>query len=262
MNAVTKYPVDILNVKIEGKNKNDEILTPSTCDINDLIAVLSIVKSLFPSVNDRAIVTYEMKHGSLIHEFTTEANTVLKIAGMLSLIASTGNLNGIDNKIIKPIESLQKIAKRHNYELSLSTSNMPNLLKITKFTNYAIMHEIWVDVEMYFYGTIEDLGGASSPNIHLKTKDYGIIVISTPRSELAAFTENLLYKTVGIRAIVKQNMINFAIDKSKIKFCSLEKYNTEYDNDYISNLLNNRSGWDTIENTEQWLKGFRSQDNE
>lgn len=246
-----------LKIRIKGLNKNGESLAPSTCDISDLIAILNIAKNFFPAVKDRQIVAYETTEGSIVHNFKTDATIIASIVSALALISASGNLNGIQQNIIKPVQSLQKMVKKRDFEVEFSTDKKPSILKISKSTNYELINEVWVDVEMYFYGQITDLGGKNSSNIHLDTSEYGTVVIDTPKSELESFKENILYKTVGIRAIVKQNLINFEINRSKIKFCSIEPYNSEYSNTYIENLLSVKSGWSEIENPNDWLRNYR-----
>ena len=95
---------------------------------------------------------------------------------------------------------------------------------------------IWVDSEFYFYGKIIDAGGKENAYIQILTDDLGVVKVQTPIVFLEKQTDNILYKTRGIRAVGKQNSITGEIDTSTLSFVDLLKYNPVYDGQYLEAL--------------------------
>ena len=96
---------------------------------------------------------------------------------------------------------------------------------------------MWVDAELYFYGTLVDAGGKDKSNIHLETKNFGTIVVSVDRETLKNEERNLLYKDYGIQASGKQNVVTGEIDRSSLKLLKIIDYTPLYDGDYLEELI-------------------------
>ena len=96
---------------------------------------------------------------------------------------------------------------------------------------------IWVDAEVYLYGTLTDAGGKDKSNIHIDTKEYGLVTIDSDKEYLKSFKENLLYKEFGVRAKGKQSLATGEIDMSSLKLVSLQGYRPVYDEDYLNGLI-------------------------
>ena len=104
-------------------------------------------------------------------------------------------------------------------------------------THYNRSSEIWVDAEVYLYGTLTDAGGKDKSNIHLDTKEFGQVTIDSDRDYLKNFQENLLYKEFGVRARGKQSLTTGEIDMSSLRLISLQGYRPVYDEDYLNGLI-------------------------
>ena len=91
------------------------------------------------------------------------------------------------------------------FEISTSVENSSKI-SVDKDTEFIRSEEIWVDAEFYFYGLIVDLGGKGKANIHLDTKDYGLLKIDADKNLLKDYEGNPLYKNYGVRSKGKQNI--------------------------------------------------------
>jgi len=56
------------------------------------------------------------------------------------------------------------------------------------------------DGEFYFYGKGTNAGGKDKANIHIYTEGMGTIRVQTPISFLEKYEDNILCKTLGVRA--------------------------------------------------------------
>ena len=138
--------------------------------------------------------------------------------------------------------SIESGSVRHvvskNYEYSITTSEWHDgELRITPQTNYRRSSEVWVDAEVYLYGTLTDAGGKDKSNIHLDTKEYGQVTIDSDKEYLKNIRENLLYKEFGVRAQGKQSLATGEIDMSSLRLISLQGYRPVFDENYLNGLI-------------------------
>ena len=133
-------------------------------------------------------------------------------------------------------------------------------LRITPETHYWRSSEIWVDAEVYLYGTLTDAGGKDKSNIHLDTKEYGQVTIDSDKEYLKSFPENLLYKEFGIRAIGKQSLATGEIDLSSLKLISIQGYRPVYDENYLNGLIAKASKSWTGVDVDRFMSDLRDYD--
>ena len=145
-----------------------------------------------------------------------------------------------------------------DFEFSISTSEWKDgELRITPQTHYRRSEEIWVDAEVYLYGTLTDAGGKDKSNIHLDTKEFGQVTIDADKDYLKNLTENLLYKEYGVRAKGKQSLATGEIDMSSLKLISLRGFRPVYDENYLNGLIAKASkSWEGVD-VERFLSDLR-----
>ena len=101
-------------------------------------------------------------------------------------------------------------------------------------------------------------GGKDKANIHVFTEQLGTIRIQTPITFLEQYSENLLYKTFGIRAIGKQHSETGEIDTSSLRFVELVDYQPKYDEQYLKTLRERaKKSWLGEINSQNWLNEIR-----
>ena len=153
-------------------------------------------------------------------------------------IRASGSIDKLDLPMALAIEKLQSEAVSKNYEYAISTSEWKHgELRITPHTHFVRSREIWVEAEVYLYGTLTDAGGKDKSNIHLDTKEYGLVKIDSDKDYLKNVKENLLYKEFGVRAKGKQSLATGEIDMSSLKLISLQGYKPVYDERYLNGLI-------------------------
>jgi hypothetical protein len=137
----------------------------------------------------------------------------------------------------KAIENIQDIASKRDYVFNIRTSlNDSNEVRIDKDTHFYRSESIWGDAEFYFYGKVTVAGGKDKASIHMLTENHGLVSIQTPISFLEDYPENMLYKTLGIRATGKRHSATGIIDTASIKFLEIVDYQPKYDEQYLKGL--------------------------
>ena len=169
------------------------------------------------------------------------------------------NIDFLDLNTAKAFENIQEIAAKKDYVFSIKTSlENTNEVKIDRTTSYQRTEAIWADAEFYFYGKVTNAGGKDKANIHVFTEELGTVRIQTPISFLEQYDENLLYKTLGIRATGKQHSETGEIDTSTLKFIGLIDYQPKYDEVYLRKLRDKaKTSWLGNSNSDIWLREIR-----
>lgn len=247
-----------IEVKIDGLVGNKE-LKPADIDIAEIKEIISDVETfLYPTRGekaDRPHISYKIEEGSARNLFYLPISGVLLFNGLTNEINSRGNIDFLDNKRAEVIDKFQRKAKERNVEISfLSSSHLAPLLKINKETNFFKIAATYIETEFVLYGKVNEEGG-NNPNFHLLTKEYGKLVISATEQQLLE-GEKRLFKTYGVRAKGKQNLVDGK--PFDLKLIDYITYNPNYDEHKLDLLIERASvNWNTIPNVDVWLKNIR-----
>lgn len=251
-----------ISLKIIGKN-GDEPLSPANFDIGQLRFLLDEVESLlYPDKKkrkSRPTISYEMKEGSVINVFRTSMQSVLLFSAMLSVIEQeNGYIDKLEMASAQALENLQSFALSHNYDIEIGTSDKPHrVFRITPTTHYIRRENVMVDMECYYYGTLTDAGGKDKANIHLDTKEAGLLIIRTDREYLAGYQGNPLYKKFGVRVRARKNILTGDIDKSSMVLVELMDYHPKFNEDYLMGLIHKATPkWRGVD-ADEWLANVR-----
>lgn len=228
-----------IEIRVSGSKGNLE-LSPDIYDIKEIVQIFDVVESILFSGNKklRPEISYSIESGSVRHIFKTSFQTIVATSAVLASVLKTGSIDKLDLPTARAIEKLQASAISKNYEFAITTSEWQDgELRITPQTSYRRSSEIWVDAEVYLYGTLTDAGGKDKSNIHLDTKEFGQITIDSDKEYLKNIQENLLYKEFGVRAKGKQSLATGEIDMSSLRLISLQGYRPVYDENYLNGLI-------------------------
>lgn len=250
-----------IEITVKGK-KGTLDLTPANYDIRDVIAVLEQAENLlFPNnKRERPTISYNIEEGSVKHILSTALQFVIGFNAVLAQIQQTNySIDFLQTPTAKALESFRDAAIKQDVSFEISTS-IENSSKITvdKTTEFIRSDDIWVDAEFYFYGQVVDAGGKQKANVHLDTKEHGVLKIDADKSILANYESNPLYKRYGVRASGKQNIATGEIDKTTLRLIEIIDYNPTYKEDYIKGLINKaRNSWAGISDADDWLTNLR-----
>lgn len=249
-----------IEIRVSGKVGNVEI-SPDNFDIKEIIAILENVEDLLYAGDKktRPLITYDIKGGSVRNIFQTGIQYIVSFNAVLGLIHETKSIDYLDLNTAKAIEKLQEIAVKKDFSFDITTSmEKTNRIHIDKFTAFKRTEIFWADAEFYFYGKVTNAGGKDKANIYLLTDEYGTVRIQTPITFLEQQEQNILYKSLGIRAKGKQHAENGDIDFSNLEFVELIDYNPTFDENYLKNLREKaKNSWLANIEPDEWLKQIR-----
>lgn len=252
--------IGYIEIRIIGSKGNLE-LSPDNYDIREIISILENAENLlYPGdKKDRPNISYNIEHGSVKHIFKTSIQYIIGFNAIIGQVNLSQNIDFLDISTAKAFENIQEIASKRNYTFEIKTSlHNSNEVKVDKNSRFYRTEAIWADAEFYFYGKVTNAGGKDKANIHISTDEFGTVRVQTPISFLEEYNENLLYKTLGIRATGKQHSETGEIDTSTLIFIALVDYQPKYDDNYLKGLREKaKKSWLGGINTDIWLKEIR-----
>lgn len=251
-----------IEIKVEGKIGNTPIM-PQDIDIAEIKDVIVDIETfLYPTRAeklDRPHISYKLEEGSARHIFYLPISGMLFFNALTTEISNRGNVDFLDYKRAEIIGKFQKKAREHNLEISFGSSvSSDKTLKITKETNFFNAAANYIETEMVLYGKVNSEGG-NNPNFHILTKEYGKLTIDATQRQLLE-GEKRLYKTYGVRATGKQNIVDGR--PFDLKLIEYIDYNPVFDRSELDVLIARSAGnWDAVEDVDAWVNEIRGGSN-
>ena len=248
-----------IEIRVSGtKGKID--LSPNNYDVKEIISMLQNVEDLLYPTNkkERPLISYNIEEGSVKHIFKTSIQAIIGFSAILLQISKHDTIDFLELKTAQAIEAIQTLSYQKDFEFDIKTSlDDSPVLKINSSTSFFRTENVWVDAELYFYGTLTNAGGKNKANIHLDTEDFGLLTIDTQKSFLMDQDENLLYRKFAVRVVGKQNIQTGEIDKSSLKLIGFIDFSPKYDDNYLKGLiLKAKSNWKNID-PDLWIDQIR-----
>ncbi len=250
-----------IEIIIKGRKGNFD-LHPDNYDIREVIELLKHAENLlFPNARqERPTISYQIEAGSVKHFIKTTLQAVIGFNAILTQIkADNYSIDFLESPTARAFEYFQQVAQKNNYEYEIKTSvsNESSIL-INKGTKFLRSEDIWVNAEFYFYGIITDMGGKGQANVHVDTKEHGLIKVQASKTMLENYENNPLYKPYGIRATGKQNIKSGDIDKNSLHLVNIIDYNPSSKEEYIKSLIQKaKKSWSDVSDADEWLQDVR-----
>ena len=114
----------------------------------------------------------------------------------------------------------------------------------------------WVQVERYVHGQIEDLGGATRANAHLRLADGTLLAVATERDVLRDDPANRLYKQAMLRIKAEYNVLTRELRKAKL--VEFVEYAPKFDEADMARLTRRGAqAWKDVPDATAWVEDLR-----
>lgn len=258
MNGNNQYATIVFHIDDEAHSGR---VTTETFDIKDLKELLNDVDSIVTSQcrDSRPTISYSVESGSVKNIFKTTRQVAIQLSAVFSMIVAQNSLEGLESRMATSLENIQTNAKKKGYVFQIYSSENPDsILTISPRTNYHVSQDIWIDAEVYLYGTLMDAGGKNTPNIHLTTDNGKNYTISATKDQLRKEKENLLYKYFGVRAKAKQRIDTGEIKEDSLELIELLKFNPIFNEEYLNSLIKQATPrWHGVVDADEWVRSIR-----
>jgi len=249
---------EFIKISITGEIDKQK-LTPDNFDIAELKELLDNFEKIIAPDNKikRPVIGYRIEEGSIINKFIMPLVAVAAFNGILEELDVSKTLDFLPYRQAKSFEAIQLKSQKNNWDFNISTSlKQSHKLRISKDTNFLINPALWVTTEVYLYGDIIEAGGKQNPNIHIDTKEYGTIIVSVSREVLKEKEQNLLYKTIGLKAQGLQNINTGKLEN--LSFIEFVDYSPVYDEKYMQECVEKATpAWADVKDVDKWINELR-----
>ena len=114
----------------------------------------------------------------------------------------------------------------------------------------------WVQVERYIRGEIQDLGGATKANAHVKLPDGRTLKVTTEREVLRNDTVNRLYKLAMLRIKAEYNVLTR--DLRNARLVEFVEYAPAVDDEELARLTRRGAvAWRDVSDATAWVEELR-----
>ncbi len=176
----------------------------------------------------------------------------------LRALESSEMLDTIDAKRRSVVERWQRSARQEpNVAYKITAPFLDKAITVNGKSDYrANDADQWIMVERYVTGEIENVGGASKPNAHIRLPDGSTLIVATDRHVLKDDPQNRVYKQAMLRIRARYNVLTRELrDAQLIEFV---EYSPEFDAAAMERLTQRGAkAWKDIEDAGAWVDDLR-----
>jgi len=235
-------------------------VTPERVRLGDLAEFSSDVASFLRGDGkdvDTKTLEVAVRKGSL----AIETSPLLSAPGLfrdLRALLSGELLDSLDAKRREVMERWQKSARQSRqvaYRISAPFLDRPIVVN-AESDFHADDTDQWVQVERYIRGEIQDLGGASKANAHVKLPDGRTLKVTAERDVLRDDTVNRLYKFAMLRIKAEYNVLTRELRNARL--VEFVEYAPQVDEDELTRLTRRgATAWRDVPDATAWVDELR-----
>ena len=234
--------------------------TPDRVRLGDLAAFSADVAA-FLRGEDKEVDTNTLEVAVVKGSFAIETAPVLVAPNLfrdLRTLLGGELLDSLDAKRRDVMERWQK-ASRQSKQVSyrISAPFLGESIHINAETDYhADDADQWVQVERYVRGEIQNLGGITKANAHIKLPDGSTLTVTTERDALRNDTVNRLYKLAMLRIKAEYNVLTRELRNARL--VEFVEHASTVDEESLSRLTRRgAAAWKDVPNATAWVDELR-----
>ena len=177
----------------------------------------------------------------------------------LAALLNSELLDNLDARRREVVERWQKLARSNRaVSFRLSMPGLPRPVLISADTDYrADDADQWVRVERYVRGEIQDLGGATKVNAHVRLPDGSTLTVGTERNVLRDDTVNRLYKPAMLRIQAQYNVLTRELRDARL--LEFVQYAPSFDATELERLQRRGAlAWKDVGDASEWVDELRA----
>ena len=234
--------------------------TPDRVRLDDLARFSNDVATLLRG-EDKDIDTKSLEVAILKGSLAIETMPVLSAPNLfrnLSSLVISELLDNVDSKRREVLERWQKMTRQYKqlaYRISAPFLARP--IEINAESDYhADDADQWVQVERYIRGEIQDLGGVTKANAHVKLPDGRTLKVTAERDVLRDDTQNRLYKVAMLRIKAEYNVLTS--DLRNARLIEFVEHTAKVDEDELARMTRRgASAWKDVPDATAWVDELR-----
>jgi len=237
-------------------------LSPANVDLPTLSGFLEDVQTLLKGDIPGATLVgtkLRIEHGSLRVVALVALAIAIDFQSDIAKLNDSGDLDVLQPKRAQILEQWQGRARKHlNRQYVIGGTSLSRPLLVESSTRFQHGSEnAWVAVEKYLTGKVVDLGGKQKPIVHLILADSGeSLRINTSEGQIAAETENQVYRHVTVRVQGEQHLRTKAL--RNLRLVDFLHHTAEVDEQALTALwAKGREAWKDVKSATEWVQDLR-----
>ena len=234
--------------------------TPERVRLGDLVDFSSDVADFLRGEDkevDTKTLEVAVRNGSYAYE-TMPLLAAPRLFRDLRYLQDGELLDNMDSKRREVMERWQKAARQFKqvaYRISAPFLTHP--IEINAESDYhADDADQWVQVERYIRGEIQDLGGVTKANAHVKLPDGRTLKVTAERDALRDDTQNRLYKVAMLRIKADYNVLTRELRGARL--IEFVEHATDVDEEELARLTRRGvNAWKDVPNATVWVDELR-----
>lgn len=234
--------------------------TPDRVRLADLARFADDVQSFLRGETkevDTQNLEVAVRKGSLAIE-TAPIPVAPRLFADLQAMLNGDLLDSLDTKRKEVVERWQKAARQTRglaYKISAPFLSRP--VVVNADSDYrGDDADQWVQVERYIRGEIQDLGGITKANAHVRLPDGSTLRVTTDKSLLREDKVNRLYKTAMLRIKAEYNVLTRELRNARL--VEFVEYVNQVDEADLERLTRRgASAWKDVSDATAWVDELR-----
>jgi hypothetical protein len=189
---------------------------------------------------------------------TTPLMAAPRLFADLRMLLDGELIQGIEAKRREVIERWQKSARNARHlSYKISAPFLDRAVIVSADTDYrADDADQWVHVERYIRGEVQNLGGVTKSNAHVRLQDGSTLTVATNKDLLRNDKENRLYKTAMLRIRAEYNVLTRELRAASL--VEFVEYASNVDEEELARLTRRgASAWKDVGSSTAWVDGLR-----
>lgn len=179
----------------------------------------------------------------------------------LRSLTHSDSLDGLNPRRRKVIERWQSSARaRKSMQVEIRSAGLPRPIVVNANSDYrADDADQWVRVERYVRGEIEDLGGAGTPNAHMRLPDGKRLTVETEKAALRDDKRNRLYKPAMVRISAEYNVVTREYRAARL--IEFVEHDSRFDEREFARFTERGAkAWKDAGDASAWVESLRGND--
>jgi hypothetical protein len=233
---------------------------PDRVRLANLVDFTSDVAALLRGVNkevDPHDLDVAVRAGSLAIE-TAPIAAAGKLFSDLQHLTTSELLDAVDTKRREVFERWQKLARvSKDLSFKISAPFLKQPIVVSHRTDFhADDADQWVQVERYVRGEIQDLGGMTKANAHVRMPDGSTLKVTAEKDLLRNDTVNRLYKLAVLRVRAEFNVLTRELRNARL--VEFVEYAPKFDEEELNRLTRRgEQAWKGVGDATDWVDQLR-----
>lgn len=167
------------------------------------------------------------------------------------------SLSLIDAKRAEVVERWQTKARQNPQRSYLVDDRTAQLgFSVNSSTDYRRVEQVWVHVEKYLHGKINEWGGKTKANVHLELENGKTLIVESSQNLVAQEERNLVYHKALLHVTAEENLLTGAL--RNLRLLAFEAHRPSFDEDEFKRMVERGTqAWAGVPDSTAWVESLR-----